>query len=181
MLSIAAIIMSVAAVSMVIFRIEPITYDWMGVLVGVLSILVVTLIGWNIYTAVDAKTTLKEQNKKIEYYDKKLSLLIENADLQAYELSRNMCHTASRIFYKADDAVEFLRYSLLGLYYTAKLGNHQQCNILIASILETSSLWASKIIDVNDKADLLEKAYEIKKLEVQEIDNVIMLIMKVTT
>jgi hypothetical protein len=43
-LSIAAIIISVAAIFFVLVRIDPITIDWMGVLVGILSILVVVLL-----------------------------------------------------------------------------------------------------------------------------------------
>lgn len=44
-------------------RIEPISYDYMGVLIGILSLLVTILIGWNIYTFIDIKGTSQKIDK----------------------------------------------------------------------------------------------------------------------
>lgn len=48
-ISIATMLVSVAALCISLLRCEPITMDWMGVLVVVLSFLVTLVLGWNIY------------------------------------------------------------------------------------------------------------------------------------
>ena len=41
-------------------------FDYYGVIVGILSLLVTALIGWNIYTAIDVKNSVKKLEEEIE-------------------------------------------------------------------------------------------------------------------
>ena len=54
-LNVITLVIGIAALSVSFFRCEPITMDWMGVLVGVLSFLVTILLGWQIYTLIDIR------------------------------------------------------------------------------------------------------------------------------
>ena len=56
-------------------------FDYLGLLVGILSLLVLFTVGWQIYTIIDTKSTIEEQNKalisiKDEY--KKLNKKLED-------------------------------------------------------------------------------------------------------
>ncbi|MEG1007241.1 MAG: hypothetical protein RSO15_13315 [Bacteroides sp.] len=53
-------------------KIEPISYDYMGVLVGILSLLVTVLIGWNIYTFIDIKGTSQRIDKFRTEFEEKI-------------------------------------------------------------------------------------------------------------
>lgn len=60
-----ALVLSGVAVAISIaccfIKIEPVSYDYMGILVGVLSLLVTILIGWQIYNAIYIKESLKKK------------------------------------------------------------------------------------------------------------------------
>lgn len=55
-----SIVLSLAALCISYLRCDPITMDWMGVLVGVLSFLVTVLLGWQIYALFDIREIQKE-------------------------------------------------------------------------------------------------------------------------
>lgn len=61
-----SISLSLAALCISFFRCEPITMDWMGVLVGVLSFLVTILLGWQIFTLLDIQKIQREVKRKDE-------------------------------------------------------------------------------------------------------------------
>lgn len=61
-----AIILSIIAIIIATIRCEPITLDWMGVLVGILSLLVTILLGWQIYNALRIEHQIKNFENKIE-------------------------------------------------------------------------------------------------------------------
>lgn len=58
-LSSVAIILSIASICIAIVRCEPIEANWMAILVGVLSLLTATLIGWQIIRAYELERTIR--------------------------------------------------------------------------------------------------------------------------
>lgn len=62
-LNVITLVIGIAALSVSLLRCEPITMDWMGVLVGVLSFLVTILLGWQIYTLIDIRKIQQEVKK----------------------------------------------------------------------------------------------------------------------
>ena len=52
-----AILISVVSICVACPRNQELGFDYQGVLVGVLSLLVTVLVGWNIYTIIDIKNT----------------------------------------------------------------------------------------------------------------------------
>lgn len=55
-----SVAISLIALSISICRCEPIKMDWLGVLVGILSLLVTAILGWQIYSVIDIKKTVSE-------------------------------------------------------------------------------------------------------------------------
>lgn len=64
-LPIIAIVLSAASIVISCLRIEPIKADWLGILVGVLSLLVATLIGWNIFYALDIRREMYKRTEDV--------------------------------------------------------------------------------------------------------------------
>ena len=57
-----AIVMSIATFIIVLCRIEPMTLDWMGILVGILGLLTSVLLGWQVFSIINLRgmeSTLK--------------------------------------------------------------------------------------------------------------------------
>lgn len=59
-LFVVSIVLSISALCVSLLRCEPITAEWMGVLVGILSFAVTILLGWQIYTLMDIRKIQKE-------------------------------------------------------------------------------------------------------------------------
>lgn len=65
----ASILLSIISICISLIRSEPLTWDGMSVLVGILSLLVTILLGWQIYTFIDIENKIKRIIK--EEFDKK--------------------------------------------------------------------------------------------------------------
>lgn len=59
-----SVLLSIASICISLLRSEPLTWDGMSALVGILSLLVTLLLGWQIYTFIDIKGRIKEMVKK---------------------------------------------------------------------------------------------------------------------
>ena len=55
-----SLLFSLAALCISYFRCEPLEVNWVGVIVGILAILITLLIGWNIYSAINAKDRISK-------------------------------------------------------------------------------------------------------------------------
>ena len=58
-LSSVAVILSIASICIAIVRCEPIEANWMAILVGILSLLTASLIGWQIIRAYELEQTVR--------------------------------------------------------------------------------------------------------------------------
>ena len=59
-ISVISLVVSLISVSCVLLRCEPMTMDWMGMLVGILSLLVTILIGWQIYNVLQVEKKIHD-------------------------------------------------------------------------------------------------------------------------
>ena len=75
-----AIVLSIIAISRTCYRTVELGFDYLGIIVGVLAILVTFLVGWNIYSAIDAK-------EKIKIYQDEIDRLktLQEEQLKAFE------------------------------------------------------------------------------------------------
>lgn len=64
-----SVLLSIASICISLLRSEPLTWDGMSALVGILSLLVTLLLGWQIYTFIDIENKIKRTIK--EEFDKK--------------------------------------------------------------------------------------------------------------
>lgn len=71
-----AIVISIIAISVALVYKQPITADWLGVLVGILSLLIMMLIGWNIYSVIDLNK-IRHDTEKI---NKELETRVNNIE-----------------------------------------------------------------------------------------------------
>ena len=62
-LSIVAMTIAIIATCIAAYRTPELGFDYQGVIVGILSLLVTVLIGWNIYTFIDIKGTSQKIDK----------------------------------------------------------------------------------------------------------------------
>ncbi|MBQ7042651.1 MAG: hypothetical protein IJN66_08105 [Muribaculaceae bacterium] len=65
-----AIVMSVASLIIVLCRIEPITIDWMGILVGILGLLTSVLLGWQVFSIINLRR-MESELKNLEDISRK--------------------------------------------------------------------------------------------------------------
>ena len=103
----------------------------LSITVGILSILVVVLIGWNIYSVIDTKRIIKG-------IDKKINIVMSASDIQAHQLSASVYGTLAEYYRKNnDDVYEYFNYSLLALLHTYKFEDIGLCNSLIQTMIES--------------------------------------------
>lgn len=131
-LSVVAIVISIVAVCFATYRSPDLDFDYQGVLVGILSMLVTVLIGWQIYTFID----INKKSKELE--EAKAAALVST--------ERNNALTTNAIsdFYyyillKSDPlGVEyrFLDYRISSLYHFSNIGEIETCNTIVKVLLE---------------------------------------------
>lgn len=157
-LSLAAILLSIISICIAAWRSPGLSFDYQGVLVSVLSILVTILIGWNIYTLIDIKST----KDKIEEISSGASFMVQK-NLAIAE------NTTWEIYYylllKKDPLgleYRFLYHGLAGLLYTSKIGNITTCNSIVKCMLECIDAPENIIITKPGKIRLLGFIREIE-------------------
>lgn len=120
--------------------------DYLGLILGVLSILVTTLLGWNIYTLIDFNQTRKQINQ----VETKLSSSLETS---LYEVQM----TAFFVFHQkkdktSEDYFHLWLHGLSAMSHLTRVGKYQDCSDLSKMLLsEVDSLkntsWNEKQLD----------------------------------
>lgn len=129
-LSLVAIVISIIAVCFAAYRSPDLNFDYQGVLVGILSLLVTMLIGWQIYSMIDAKNTVIGMKGDI-------SNIATASDQQAARLG-SMVHNSFAEFYrdKDDYVYEYFYNSLLTLKFSMMLEDIGACNAIVRVLNE---------------------------------------------
>lgn len=122
-----AIIISLSTLFLFWFRLEPITAEWMGVLVGILSLLVTVLIGWNIYVLIDFKKNINDAEQKHNYlvHHTETSLLI-------------MYKANADIAYEKNNLFGLINNSIFAIGIAIQLGNIKLGESLLKRVLEAT-------------------------------------------
>ena len=125
--SVVAVILSIIAIAVAVYRSPELGFDYQGVLVGVLSLLVTVLVGLNIYTLVDFR-------RKENVIDEKVALIAQSlSNINKSELASSAA---------MENAIAFIYYSLMGLKDPSDeklslLGDIKTCNSVVKMMLET--------------------------------------------
>lgn len=127
-----AIVISVASLCVAMLRTVPISVDWAGVLVGILTLLVTALIGWNIYTLIDIDKRAKE-----------LAILTIEASLgteKSLALSENAAAGIYSYLLLKEDPLgleyQILYHRISSLLHTSNFNDIETCNTIVKVVLE---------------------------------------------
>lgn len=77
-----SLLSSVVAVCVAVWRSPELSFDYQGVIVGVLSLLVTVLIGWNIYSVIDLRGTKKKMDEMGKSLENEIKSATQNAELR---------------------------------------------------------------------------------------------------
>lgn len=80
-IGITALALSIISICISAWRSPELSFDYQGVIVGVLSLLVTVILGWNIYTVIDIKNTRGEIHKLKGLLEKQIQQSNENTKL----------------------------------------------------------------------------------------------------
>lgn len=127
-----SLIISIIALCLSVPRSQELDFDYLGLLVGIQSLIVTILIGWNIYCLVDLKGLRKEQE------DLKTSSYI-----QIQRTAAMSCHAVSDVYYRYlvgnkpnGDDYNLIYYRLSEIYHLSIIGDYKFCEAIIQSLLE---------------------------------------------
>lgn len=126
-----SLIISIVALCIICVRNNSLDFDWYGVLIGILSLLVTVLIGWNIYVGID--------------FDKRIELKIEKALSIIGEDVQKMNYRTT--------------YSLL--VNIAQIMKEQDSPLLAFDMYLRAAMFSSSSKDTKLTVDILNKAIEI--------------------
>ena len=139
-ISIVSLLLSVIAVCVAVWRSPELSFDYQGVIVGVLSLLVTVLIGWNIYSVVDF-------NRKVGIIEKKSNILQEISAKSDKISLINQSETEqciALIYYHLLGfskhiplEYEYIYHSAESMLYASMLRNYDLCNSTIEVILSS--------------------------------------------
>lgn len=131
-LSVIAIIVSVIAICIACPHVPELGFDYQGVIVGILALLVTMLIGWNIFSIIDIR--------KIR--DELLTTKVSSV-FNAEKNNAITCHAVSDYYYhvllKSDPLgieYQFLYYRISELFHVSNIGDTETCNIIVKVLLE---------------------------------------------
>lgn len=129
--SCASLIISIIALCVICTRRSPLDFDWYGALIGVLSLLVTVLIGWNIYQGID--------------FDRRIENKVERA----------LSGIGSEVEYMNDRTM----YSIL--LSIASIMKEQTNSLLAFDMYLKAALFASKAKEAELTIDCLKNAIDI--------------------
>lgn len=163
--SLVALLISIVALCVAVFRTPELGFDYQGVLVGVLSLLVTVLIGWNIYTVLDSKQEIK---RMVE--------LVSNVSITADKANANIktsLFSTLMVFYEKTDpySYEYLHNAMLTITHSIRYGD-----------VETAKRIADKIIkEINnglgkDFSGIQKSSLAMILTNMQEVSNSIIIL-----
>lgn len=131
-LSAIAIIVSIIAICIACPHVPELGFDYQGVIVGILALLVTMLIGWNIFSIIDIR--------KIR--DELLTTKVSSV-FNAEKNNAITCHAVSDYYYhvllKSDPLgieYQFLYYRISELFHVPNIGDTETCNVIVKVLLE---------------------------------------------
>ena len=154
------------------------SFDYNGIIVAILSLLVAVLVGWNIYQLID----FNEKNKQISVlgkrFEEELNYIHNKTDYNQAIVYAIISQNSSAYFASNEDSV--MKYQMIykGIVALKILSNYPNCDKEISSLSDTliKGLQNSSTILLNDKikTDLLVMCGEINnKNKIPEFDKIV--------
>ena len=154
-----AILISVVSICVACPRNQELGFDYQGVLVGVLSLLVTVLVGWNLYTIIDIKNT----KDKIDEISTGASLMIQ----KGMAVSENTNWMIYHYLLLKEDPLgleyRFLYHGIACLFHTSQFLDIATCNAIVKGLLECMTNPKSITITKNGKDEILKLLSGVKQ------------------
>lgn len=151
-LSVVTIIISIVAISVSCPNTPELGFDYQGVIVGVLSLLVTALLGWNIYTLID----LKNIRDNINGISTGASLMVQK-NMAITEKSNWMIY---HYLLLSEDPLglpyRFIYHGVACLFHTSLFSDIETCNAVVKGLLECIVDPGSITITKDGKKDILK-------------------------
>lgn len=135
-LSFASLLISIVSLCLSVARCGPLTTDWMAILVGVLSLLVAALIGWQIFSIINIDK-IKKDVKEV-YWD-----MYVNAEESKMNIYASLCDFYIAQMEKERNSITSYRYVMNQLYLIITLHNlkeYERCKIHIGKLIERAEI-----------------------------------------
>jgi len=129
-----------------------------SIIVGALSILVVVLVGWQIYTILDARREVREIRAEVSGVIKRTNSEYGRLSTAVYSVIFDEKRK------KNDDAYGYFKYGLLVILHSESYGNISLCLSMIQAL--TESFPVNKPIRNQEKADILSTAARISETSI---------------
>lgn len=147
-----SLLLSVIAVCVAAWRSPELSFDYQGVIVGVLSLLVTVLIGWNIYTLVDLKSLRNKMQEIVDGTSKHINgnmTIVEGANLMIYHYLMTGKDPLGLEF-------RFINHGIACIMNASQYGDILTCNAIVKVMLECIVYPEKITITVQGKNDILK-------------------------
>lgn len=163
-LSLIAIAFSVVALCRTCPRLENLNFDYMGVIVGILSLLITILIGWNIFQVVDLKTHKRDVELLKEEVAKEINYIHNKVDfntgmghcVNAQVIASSLC-IESKCLLK----YQMIYQCLLGVKTLSNLNEFKSCSDAVDTVCNVIQQTSDLILTDEERQDLKELFYTI--------------------
>lgn len=172
-LSLAAIAISIIAICISCPRDTELGFDYQGVIVGVLSLLVTALLGWNIYTLIDMRSVrddMDEISSGASFMLQKNMAITENTNWMIYHYLL-LGEDPLGIEYR------FLYHGIANLYHTSQFHDINTCNTIVKGLLECITNPKDITITKHGKSNILNLLNGVKQYD--KIDGFLELLNRV--
>lgn len=151
-------------------------FDYMGIIVGVLTILVTVLIGWNIYTIIDYQKEISKTKKELNSIKQDINTLANKTIQERTELFASIQKDFALIslrnyLMRADKSFlsSIFTYTIKSVICYSYLKDYKQADDLIASLINAIPKETYNSIDNKDKLNIKEITKDI--IDVNKLKN----------
>lgn len=151
-ISTVSLLLSVIAVCVAVWRSPELSFDYQGVIVGVLSLLVTVLVGWNIYTLVDLKGVQSKMRALSEDATKHINgnmTISEGAHFMIYHYLLTGKDPLGLEY-------RFIYHGVACLMNASQYGDILTCNVVVKAMLECIAHPERISVTERGKADILK-------------------------
>lgn len=184
-ISIVSLILSVISVCVAVWRSPELEFDYQGVIVGVLSLLVTVLIGWQIYSIVDFNRKTKEIERKSHIIQK----IQENSERINLINKSQTEQCISLIYYHLLGfskhiplEYEYISHAIESTIYASMLKDYDLCNITIDVILDSITEPEKIVVGDDYKKKLLVSMNDIQSPEkINRLEELLDFVLRIKT
>lgn len=168
-LSAISIMVSVAALCRTYPHTSDLGMDYQGVIVGMLALLVTTLIGWQIYTAINVKEELKDiKDLRREINKQERDIYIRSTN-NLFEFQSAMFMMYDNKKEKSNsDIFQLYLHGISSIYHLCSLGKQNECTSIVNILIARKSILMSEKFQkeqIDSLMDILLSAMDISKVE----------------